>query len=294
MRISTIGRLCGQGLVNLARNWTATFITFTSAFITFFMLGASVLFVMNLSYASQVFLGQLEARVYLQPDATRQQALELAAVVRGLPGVKSVQLVTKEQALAMMSNLTGVGDALAAGLPRNPLPDALRVRAERPEQLEKLAHRIEGLAGVDKVDYGKAWLDRLLQLARTLSVGALAVLAMVAVGVLFLIVNTVRLTILARRREIEIMQLVGASSGYIRLPFVFESFAVSLAAAALSAVALRQAYLALATRLEKALPVLPLLGNGPMLGNALLALVAAGAFIGVLAGLVAIRRYLRT
>jgi cell division transport system permease protein len=161
-------------------------------------------------------------------EATAPQIEAVRSRLLAMPEVKSVEFVSKAQALEIMKKET---PELVEGLSTNPLPASLEVTPRRGEDVSTIARRLEraSFTGVEKVNYGKKVAERILDVATVISsIFLVAVIVLVAASTL-LIANTIRLSIFARRREIEVMKLVGASNWFVRGPFMIEGLLCGLA-----------------------------------------------------------------
>ena len=158
---------------------------------------------------------------YLDPAVSEEQARSLAERLRSQERVEVV-LVTKAAAIDRLRvQLGSLGGALD-DLPGNPLPPSLEATLPRGVDPRALAWRISQLPGVREVDYGREWVDRIEALGRALRQFGTAALLLVSFAALLVVANTIRLAVYARREEIDIMKLVGATDAYVRLPFVIE------------------------------------------------------------------------
>jgi cell division transport system permease protein len=171
--------------------------------------------------------GKLLVKVFLKDDASGQQINTVRAQLESDDRVRSVSFVSKEKALERMEKKY---PELTENLPGNPLPRSFEVRPTKGEHVEAISQSMEPLPpGVEKVSYGKKTAKRVLQVARVFT--ALSVLGIIVLlgAATILIGNTIRLSIFARRREIEVMKLVGASNWFVRGPFVLEGMLCALA-----------------------------------------------------------------
>ncbi|HYG54404.1 MAG TPA: permease-like cell division protein FtsX [Burkholderiales bacterium] len=157
--------------------------------------------------------------VFLRPEAKRAEADALGATLRKDPRVAHVRFVPREQALKELQAVQGMPEVIAA-LGSNPLPDAF-VITPRTDQLEKLSSDLGKLPGVADVQADAAWAKRLAALAGVgrLAVGLLA--ALLALGLVAVTFNTIRLQILTQREEIEVSALLGATDAFVRRPFYY-------------------------------------------------------------------------
>lgn len=166
----------------------------------------------------------LEWSVYLQPGTSVERARELQADLEGRPGVQSVRLITADQALEEFREASGFSGALDL-LTSNPLPNVLVVLPvtgdEDAQGSEALAGELEQLGDVDLVQIDTAWVQRFHAILDTARRAVLLASVILALGVLLIVGNTIRLDILNRREEIEVSKLIGASDAFIRRPFLY-------------------------------------------------------------------------
>jgi cell division transport system permease protein len=186
--------------------------------------------------------GQLDVNVYLctrttcDHDVTVTEKNAVRIKLQGDPRIASVEYISKEQALA---ELKKKAPDMVANVISNPLPDAFRVKPKHGEDVVAIANSLDPPpAGVEKVNFGKKTATRILRVAHIFEVlSALAILILLAAATI-LIGNTIRLSIFARRREIEVMKLVGASNWFVRGPFMVEGLLTGLLGAAAAVVLL--------------------------------------------------------
>lgn len=189
------------------------------------LVGAFLLVTTNMRVLLERVGRNLPMTVYLEADLSPEAARELARSVADVEGVEAVEIVTKAEALRRFRERAG-GAGLLEGLEENPLPASLEVhlRAERrsPEGFRQLAQALRGQRGIERLGSGQEWIEgyaRARSLVRALGVGLGGVLAL---ATLLIVANTIRLTLHARRDELEILALVGASRTYLRIPFLIE------------------------------------------------------------------------
>jgi cell division transport system permease protein len=282
----------GEVLRNFTRNAGMQATAIGTVAITIVLLGAFLFLRAALSGLGNELLNQIEFSVYFKTDATPAQESAVRSALDHDPRVASVDFVSKKDGLAELRARTqGVIDTSL--LTENPLPDKLRVRAKNPDQVAAVAASARKLDGVDTVVYPQDVVDRLVQLAavlRRIGIGLIAVFLIVA-GII--ISNTIRLTVFARRREISIMQLVGATNLYIRAPFICEGLLDGVLGGTIAVIALGIARLWLWPKLLLALPWLQLSATSVNVPMLVLQLIAAGGAIGAVASWISVGRHLR-
>ncbi|MEO0614931.1 MAG: permease-like cell division protein FtsX [Pseudomonadota bacterium] len=230
-------------LGKLAESPLATVLTVLVIGVTLALPGALQVLVKNALTVSGGWQGATDFSMYLQPDIDRDAADQLGRLLASRADIEQVTLVDADEALEAFAENSGFGAALDA-LDNNPLPHALVVRPIASLSLEAsalLKQELENLPEADIVQLDTEWVSRFQAMLQLVRRGILLAAGMLGLALLVVIGNTIRLDIQNRRDEIEIMQLVGASDGFIRRPFLYTGFwyglAGGLAAVVLVAVA---------------------------------------------------------
>ncbi|MBV9233527.1 MAG: ABC transporter permease [Candidatus Eremiobacteraeota bacterium] len=283
----------GEVTRNFSRNTGMQMTAIGTVAITIVLLGLFLFVRAALADVGTRLLEKIEISAYLTPDATPAQISAIGRFLAEDPRVASVQFVSKRQGLAELRERTK-GTIDTALLTENPLPDKYRVKVHVTEQVPSVAAEVRRLAGVANVVYGQQVVQRLLQLGAVLRRIGIAVIVVFFAVAGIIIANTIRLTVFARRREIAIMQLVGATNTYIRLPFICEGLLDGLIGAAVAVGLLAIARATLWPRLLEALPWVQLTA-APMDPRILGAeMLTVGAAIGIVASWLSVGRHLRT
>ena len=279
-----------EALGSLGANLSTTVAATMTVLIGMFLLGLFIaLGTWVVSWSDHV-KKELVVKVYFSPDSTKAQMDAVANRLSANPDVKTVTFVSKEQALKDMAKRF---PALVQNLPSNPLPDSLEVVPKHGEQTEAIAKSLSPRPpGVDNVKYGRKTAHRILSVAKVIeSFFLIAVLVLLAASTL-LIANTIRLSIFSRRREIEVMKLVGATNWFVRGPFMLEGL-ICGAGGSLAAV-----ILLLLGKVLVMPTILPHINAGSDVRaisfglNALL-LIVVGLGLGMLGSGLTVRRFLR-
>lgn len=219
--------LLREALLGLKRggwmNWAAV----STVTVLLFLFGTSLQASWQIDKLLNQFGSQLEVSVYLD---TGVQAADLQTLVERMPEVASVTGITKEESWASLVKDLGLSDIKGATeqLNGNPLVDELKVKARNSQEVPGLAEKLKQLQGVEEVSYVDEAVQRLTQLNKGLnwlSLGVTTILSLTAIAV---ITTTIRLIVMARRREIEVMQLVGATTMWIYLPFILQGLTLGV------------------------------------------------------------------
>jgi len=261
--------------------------------VSLFLAGLFALLLSNMTGLLERFGREVRLTAYVEAGLAPQAERELLERVRGAAGVERAEWVSREQALERFRSRLGGDAALLEGLDENPLPASIEVElAPSHRDTEGLARVTQGLAvlpGVDEVSHGHAWVAgyaRTVSLIRGAGLGLGAVLGLAA---LVIVTNTIRLAVYARRDEIEILMLVGATRTFVAIPFLLEGLVEGALGGLLALGLLFGAFGALGGSLQGAATFL--LGHAEPVFldlGACAALVAAGAGLGVIGSAVAL------
>jgi cell division transport system permease protein len=253
--------------------------------------GGAVVSLWNLEALASRVEAQLVAVAYLKEDLSPAQLEAARRAAAAIPHVRAVSVVPREENLRKLEEALG-GVELAQAVTRNPLPDTLEVYPNRAQDLPRVAEALRSVPYVADVTYGGDVTDRVLALTRLVrGAGGTATLAMGAVSVA-VSANALRLTVLARQEEVEIMRLVGATSWFVRWPFLVEGLLQGLVAAACASAFWAVFYPWAVARLQQAWPFLPVLPTLRVVPLLVAWLVAVGALVGLLGAAVSVRRFL--
>ncbi len=244
MRISTLNLFVRDALKSLRRNTTISIASVATVMATLFVLGAFLLFLLDVKIAITGVDSQLEINVYLTNNIKITDQQNIYNKIKSASGVTSVTFKSKAQALAdWKKELGSKNQNLIAGMESdNPLPDAYVIKVNGPNDVPKIVSYIKGLPGIEQISDGQSYAQKLSIITGTIQwIGVVLFIILIAVS-LFLISNTIRLTVYSRRREISIMKYIGATDWFIRWPFIFEGMIIGFMGAVLAVIAVYLLY----------------------------------------------------
>lgn len=257
------------------------------------LLGAFLFIRAELADLGNGMLEQIEISAYLKPNITAKGLATLRADLKANPRIISAEYVPKAEGLKeLRERLRGQIDTSL--LTSNPLPDKFRIRVRSPQLVPIVANDLRRLNGIVHVVYGQELVARLLQLGevlRRIGLGLIAVFLLVGA---IIIANTTRLAVYARRREITIMQLVGATDLYVRLPFIVEGLVVGLTGAIAAVLILWAVHAAVWPKIVGALPFVQFHAAAVDAPAMVVQMLMIGSCIGALAAWVSVGRHLQT
>ena len=221
MSLGNLEFLLSEAFVGIRRNMLMAFASVTTIALALALLGGALLSILGLERFAERQPTKFEMAVFLTRDLSRQRALDIRGELARMPEVKQAKLVPKEVIWPEFKKSVA-GNVDVSGIAENPLPDAIRVRVRDPRQTSAVAEAARKIPGVDKVNECKQQLRAMLALADFVKFAGTAAAIGLALAIVLIISNIIKLTVHARRREIGIMQLVGATNWFIRMPLIFE------------------------------------------------------------------------
>jgi cell division transport system permease protein len=282
----------GEVLSNFARSKGMQLTAIATVAVTIFMLGAFLFTRETLAKLSTGLLSRIEISVFLSDRLDEAHARSLAQHINADPRVLAVTYVPKAEGLRQLrARLQGQIDTSL--LTMNPLPDAIRIRVKDPNNVPAVAAAVQKMPGVATVEYAQDAVTKVLRLVDTLSRLGLAMILVLVFAAAVIISNTIRLTVFARRREIAIMQLVGATNAYVRAPFLAEGFFTGTLGALVAILTLAILHVEVLPKIMLTLSFIPFGSVHVDQMRLVLELLAAGAVVGVAGAWVSVSRYLR-
>jgi len=292
MRVN-LGFFFVEALKNIRLNLLMTITAVTPTFICILVFGLGLL----VSAHIQGIIGSVREDVSVEafmPNASSEGIDTLASKVEGWPKVSKVSEVSEEEAIAEFKDKFSDQPELYQDLDQGVFPASVQIQLKDPDMANDVAAKLkqEGFTE-DDLSYPQQTIDRLNSVTSVVIWGLYGATLMFLVASLLLISNAIRLSIFARRKEIEVMKLVGASDGFVRTPFVFEGLLQGLVGSALAALAVIWINYLFVDWAHTALPFVPISAgavNAPFL---LLLLVAVGVAIGIIGSFLSVTRFLR-
>ena len=279
------------------------FTAITTVAITLFIVGFFLIIIYDVQEVLTSVKSQVEVAVYLKDNITDELKTYLENEISGWDEISEVVYVSKEAALEKFK-VENAGSEILKEIQGNPLPASFEVKLKSPEKVEQIALRFiskDGsyVEGVDEVIYGQNYVQKIFSITAIAGSIAFLIIIILLLAAVVLIFNTIRLSIHSRRKEIEVMKLVGATNWFVRIPFIFEGFFEGFVGGLISAVLLYLITNYLLIKGEKALADtmhvkdLAILGNGNVILYIYAGMVIIGCLLGVLSSAFALKRYVR-
>lgn len=293
MKLQTIEYYFKEVIHSMIRNRWMSFASIGTVAVSLFILGVFAILVTNITKMASSLESQVQISAYLNDALTEEGREEVEKMIKDMRSVSSVKYVTKEEALKILQERLGeqkkILDALGNS---NPLPNAFTVTVKSADDVKKTAVAIADLYGVEEVKYGQDVAANLFDLTHLIRVFGFLLMLLLTFATIFIISNTIRLTVFARRKEIAIMKYVGATDWFIRWPFILEGMGLGLIGGSISAFALRSFYSAMVAKIASTLAFFPVVEQMPFINYATGLVIFAGIFIGVLGSTVSLKKFM--
>lgn len=279
--------------LSMIRKRWMTFASIGTVTVSLFVLGVFLILILNMTKMAAALESQVQISAYLVDGLTPENRAEIERMTKDLSSVAKVEYVTKEQALKTLQARLGeqrkILDALGDS---NPLPNYFLVTVKNSSDVKRTAAAISDLYGVEEVKYGQDVAANLFDLTHLVRVSGVILMAILALATVFIISNTIRLTVFARRKEIAIMKYVGATDSFIRWPFVLEGILLGFIGGSISAIILRSFYAAAVEKIYATLAFFPLVEQYPFINYLTMTLIISGMLIGTLGSTISLKKFL--
>lgn len=291
---SSLSYFWGETFRSLFRNRFMAIASVLTVTLSMFILGVFLAAVLNINHMASYLENQVEMTVYLKDELTTDQVMGIGKYLKAQPGMKEIKFTNKDQAMVEFKERMGDQQGLLDAINGNPLPASYQMSFQTPEQLKTAAEVVAKYQGVETVQYGKDIIEQLYKVAQVIRVSGIVLIVFLAGAELFIISNTIRLTVFARRREIQIMKYVGATNGFIRWPFIFEGMVIGCIGSGLASFILWEGYKTVIQAMAGAgLVFIPMIPIWPFMLYTTLMILAAGIIIGILGSAISLRKYMK-
>lgn len=289
--VSTLRFFLVEAISNIRRAGVMTFITISTIGIALLLMGAFLLATMNM----EAFMGKLQAEAlvtaFLLPQTPKDQIQALKMQVTAMEEVAEIVLVSPEEAASELFLSPEDQKLLEVGIADkgNPLPYTFRIHIRSTHDLEALLKKLRALPAVESVTYGEQVFQQFQGLSELLWIGSLMIILFLGLASLFIVFNTIRMTLYLRQEEIVIMRLVGATNWFIRWPFIFEGVIQGVLGAILAIVLLMFCYNFILLRLSALIPFFKFEVGFSQLSKLSLKLFMMGIILGITGSLLSLR-----
>lgn len=295
MRMSIFSYFLGDAFKSLKRNKTMSLASIITIFATLFVFGIFLLIGLNIDSGVKSVEDKIEVKVYMNKDISITEKNQLREKLSSSAGVKEVVFESKEQALQNAKKQLGEYSSVLEGYEdatKNPLPSSYIVKLNSPGDAKNIVKNFEKADGVESIGNDQEIVNTISRIAKTIRWVIVVLFAILAFISVFLIVNTIKLTVFSRRREIGIMKFVGATDWFIRWPFIIEGIIIGLVGAVISELVLYGSYKWLYGKIATQFISVQIIKPTYMLTTMSWQFGLAGIVIGVFGSVIALRKFL--
>jgi len=269
-----------EAIISIRRSGLMIAISIATISVSLVIFGIFLLISANISNLSSFFSSKLEVRVYLKDSISSDESKALQAQFDAMPAVRKVTFIPREDAWkAFQKSFPTI--KLGSILSDNPLPHSFRLTVSDTEQIPPLVTRIRAYPQVDHVSEMGEYANRIATFSKYTRIAGVILVSLLTMATLLIIVNTIRLTVIARQDEISIMQLVGATVSFIRWPFIIEGLIIGIIGAVIAISFVSFGYSLLVVKFQESVPFVPMLYDSVTLNLIRLTVFALGTVLGV-------------
>ena len=295
MRYNVIGYLIGEGLRNVFKNKKSTIASLMIMCATMFVFGIFFLLGENVQAVVKQVEEQQAMQVFIEPEATEQEISELGNKIKSLQYVNTAEYVTKEDALNTVKSWFKDNQSMIEPLAKNnPFKASYVVTLTDLTKINDVEAEIKTFDNVKSITLRNDTINKLLNIAKVVRTASAVILVLLILISIFIISNTIKLTVHARRKEISIMKYVGATNGFIRWPFIVEGIIIGVVAALISVCLLGVAYNYVAGQASGMVETIQisLLQFSDLFNTLMITYLALGIGIGTIGSAISMRKYL--
>jgi cell division transport system permease protein len=294
MKLSTSEYFIKEVYTSFKRNIWMTLASIFTVVLSLFILGFFSIVILNLNKMADTLESQVQISVYLKDDLSQEEIDETKETLSKIEGLQDIKFTTREEAMKNFKERLGDQQFLLDALDdTNPLPDSFSLTVTSPQQVKTIADTAAALDSVESASYSQDIINHLFNLTHLIRLIGIALIILLTGAAIFIISNTIRLTVFARRKEIAIMKYVGATDWFIRWPFLLEGICLGFIGGGLATIFLYIVYNQVTQEIYEAMAFFPLIPQHPFIDYISLAILVAGIIIGALGSTISLKRFLK-
>ena len=294
MKLSTSEYFIKEVYTSFKRNIWMTLASIFTVVLSLFILGFFSIVILNLNKMADTLESQVQISVYLKDDLSQEEIDETKETLSKIEGLQDIKFTTREEAMKNFKERLGDQQFLLDALDdTNPLPDSFSLTVTSPQQVKTIADTAAALDSVESASYSQDIINHLFNLTHLIRLIGVALIILLTGAAIFIISNTIRLTVFARRKEIAIMKYVGATDWFIRWHFLLEGICLGFIGGGLATIFLYIVYNQVTQEIYEAMAFFPLIPQHPFIDYISLAILVAGIIIGALGSTISLKRFLK-
>lgn len=297
MKFNIFGYLIGEGFKNTFKNKKSTISALLAMCISMLIFGIFFILGENVNHIMQTVEDSQAIQVFVKIDASEEEVRKLGEELKQIDGINTVQFVSKDETLEEYQEGFGdKGHILDKYKEDNFFPDSYVVTLKNLEQTQEIQQKINSLENIKNITSANETISKLINITNGIRIITAGILVGLVIGAIFIISNTIKLTVYARRKEISIMKYVGATNSFIRWPFIVEGIIIGILAACISILVVGGSYKLIAAKLLE-IDTIQKLGItfvtfGDMFNSIIIVYMILGIGIGMIGSAISMRKYL--
>ena len=291
MLLRDIGFFLTEAFISIRRSGLMATISTATIGVSLVVFGLFLLISANISNMSSFFSEKLEIRIFLKDSISPGQISTMKHRLEAMPDVKDVIFVSKDKAWRDFRK--GFQSLALADLVENPLPHSFKLTLKDNVKIVKTAQYVRGFEHVEDVGYMGTIAERIIKFAAYTRIAGFVLVSLLTIATLLIVVNTIRLTVIARQDEITIMHLVGATVSFIRWPFIIEGALMGLVGATAAVGILSPLYTMFVVRIQEKMPYIPILQDRFHLNMIYFTLILVGTSLGIFGSYLSVSRTIK-
>jgi cell division transport system permease protein len=298
MKIRTLKYIAKEGISNVYKNKLMSLASIGIVIASLVVFGIFLLFILNISFNTDILNQQPEMEVFCEYELAESEIDRIQQEIAGIGNIESSLKVTAKEHFDKFKESLGEDAGVLEGFDSSLMSASFVIKLKDPKQSSEAIEQFKGISGVRKVRYSKEVIEFISKLTSWINAISGFLIAVLIVVSVFIISNTIKLTVFARRREINIMKYIGATDWFIRWPFVVEGIVIGVIGAILAYLLTRYAYGTLETRFNSDLTSISkdfirLVKAGDISIRLAGSYLSVGGGVGAIGSLISIRKYLR-
>lgn len=283
-----------EALESFKRGGIMTVTAISTICISLTVFGTFLLLTLNLNNFVMSLESQIEINAYLEDGYTKEILDNMIKDLNKWDNIKNVKYISKEDALESLKKDFGQDNFVLNAIDENPLPASFQMKINSSSDVESIVKKLKkDFVWINEVNYNKDLVDKINKLSSMIKLIGSGLVILLGIASLLIVANTVKLTVFARRSEIEIMKLVGATNWFIRIPFIIEGAIQGITGSIISVIVIYSFYEVIFQKINVVMPMLPLVNDPILITKLCLKLLLIGTIVGVSGSLFSVRKFLK-
>jgi cell division transport system permease protein len=291
--LNSVEFFISEAWTGFKRSGIMSFVAVGTVIVSLTIFGVFLMGVVNIGSIIGTISSNVQVSAYVDRSLEKYEVESIMNRISSMRGVSDVKYLSRADAWEKFKREYGGNMNIEEVVSDNPLPDTFIVSVQIPELVPAVAKQISGMPSITEVRYSGKLIEQVESLASAVRTGGLILVCMLSVATLLIVINTIRLTVIAREKDISIMKLVGATDSFIKWPFIIEGVIIGIIGSMFSFAILKTSYDLVILHVSRAMPFLPLIGDQKHLIAVYLIVGCVGVFLGMLGGYISVSKSLK-